>query len=545
MDPSLKRAIQQRTPPINTHLANGLAVDELREVRAYVNTLFQSVESGFPDGLVYESMEILTPLDEYLETISVYGGRCQFDLARSDMTMVMLIFSFHGERITKPLYLPFVRDGGMICIKGASFSVSPVLADKGVSYGTDGAFIQIPKARIMIKRTRHTFFSNHRRRTPNVAYSWLHRRDRRQSQQQGRPMVDCLTTIVHYLFAKYGIRETFRRFLRTGIVVGDDNSITEDVYPPDQWTICTSAGRRPKRYSGRHYTPSTLRLAIRNVDCDDVAEAMIAGTFYIVDHFPQRVLPHYLDGEAGEIRLWRILLGLIIGGVTGGESCVKDAVDEHMDSLDYYIDGSTKTVLEEGDIYVNDIYELLYHVLENLSQMVLQSSESIATLYEKQLSVLKHALRDINEGINVSVFSLKNMALKKEQGLSYSDVKKIIMKRLPIKAAMKMNNPGKHPEIASVCTPNDNKFFKITSNVVLQSDSGKKGKANKQLKEDKTKFLHVSIAEVCSYIALTNSEPTGRAKLNPWVILSSNGTILRNPELKPITESTQRYIRRY
>lgn len=542
MDPLLKRAVQEQMPPVNTRVIDGLAMHEMsgERVKDYVNRLFSSVQDSFPEGLVYESMQILTPFEEYYRTISAYGHhKYRYDIARSDMIMVLLIFQWQGQPIEKTLYLPFVRDGGMICIKGASFSISPILGDRGISYIPEGAFVQISKAKIVIKKIRHFIVSNGVRKIPNIAYSWLHRRDRKQD----RHAVNCLTVLVHYLFAKYGVSETFRRFNGSEVVIGDITTLDEQTHPPDEWVICQSNEKPPRRFSGRPYVPSTLRIAIRQVDYDDVSEAMIGGLFYIADHFPERVLAHYLDGTANEIRLWRILLGLIIGGVTGGESCIKDAMDEHIeDSLDHYIDGFSRVLLEDADIYVNDIYELLYLIIENIPQIMLQSGDNIATLYNKQLSVMIHALRDINEAINKCLFALKNKAKKKEQGLTYADVSQILTRQLSLKAAMKMNNPGKHPEIASAHTPNDNKFFKITSNVVLQNDSGRK--RNKQLNGDKTKFLHVSIAEVGSYIALTKSEQTGRGKLNPWVLLSDNGSILRNPQLRDITQATQQLISR-
>ena len=542
MDPALKRAMMRRMPPINQTITDGLAVYELKKVKPYINALLKSIQNSFPEGLVYEDMVFLTPVEEYLKTINAYGGKTQYDIARSDMTMVMLVFSWRGERIEKVLYLPYARDGGMICIKGASFSISPVLADKGISYSSEGAFIEISKAKINIKRIRHHILSNGQRKTPNIAYSWLYRGKRSQNQQQDRTLSKMVTIIVHYLFAKYGVHETFRRFNGSEVVVGDDEHIHSKNYDPEHWVICQSIAQRPKYYFGRHYTTSTLRVAIRSVDYDEISESMIAGIFYLVDHAPQRILPHYIDGSDNELRLWRVLLGLIIGSVSGGEGCVKEAVDEHMDSLDSYIDTSTKTMLEEGDIYVNTLYELLYHVLENISQMMLQPTEAIASLYDKKLSVLMRALSDVANGINKCSFALKNMALKKE--LTYKDVDTILRNNLPIKAALKMNNPGQHPEVCSVSSPNDNKFFKITSNMVLQNDSNKKNKGNRQINEDKTKFVHVSLAEIGSYIALTKSEPTGRGKINPWVLIDSNGTVLRNVELQPITERTQELLRR-
>lgn len=542
MDPALRKAVGKKIPPINATIADGLALKEMDFAQQYVDDILRYAEKDFPDGLTYVDWSPLTPVDEYIKATEPRGSRSQFDIARNDVYMIQLNFDFRGERITKPLYLPFVRDGGMISIRGSSFAISPVLADKGISLGTDSAFVQIPKAKITFKRTRHHFVAGRQRRTPNVVHSWLHNRDRKSARQIGKPLVTMETSLIHYLFAKYGVAETFRRFNGSEIDIGDSQTITETSHPPGQWVICHSIQRKPRGLRTKFYEVSDLRIAIREPDFDTISEAMIAGLFYVVDHFPKRVRSDFLDGSAHEIRLWRILLGLIIGGITGGEGSVKEAMDEHMDSLDSYIDAGAKASLAQGDIYVNDLYELIYHVLEILSQMVVQSSDTISTMYDKQLMVLRYVLRDINDGIFSVLFRLKKTAFKKE--LTYNDVSKIIRMKLPSDAVLRMNNGGKHGEVNSVSSPGDNKFFKITSNLILQTDSGGNLRSAKSSKVDKSKFLHASIAEVGSYAVLPKSEPTGRTRINPWVHIDDHGAVLRDPQKQDLIDRTQKLIRR-
>lgn len=542
METALRHAVGKRTTPINETIADGLAIKEMQFVEDYVDDIIRCAEKSFPEGLKYIDWKRLTPIEEYIRATEPRGSRSQFDVARNDVYMIQLNFEWEGEKIVKPIYLPFVRDGGMIAIRGSSFAISPVLADKGISLGTDSAFVQIPKAKITFKRTRHHFMAGKQRRTPNVVHSWLHNRDRKSARQIGKPAVTMETALIHYLFAKYGVIETFRHFNGSDIQIGDSETINDETHPPDKWVVCSSIQRKPRGLRVRVYSSSDLRVAIRAEDFDTISEAMIAGLFYVVDHFPSRIRPEFLDGTIHEIRLWRTLLGLIIGGVTGGEGAIREAMDEHMDSLDSYIDAGAKASLQQGDIYVEDLYELIYQVLEILSQMVVQSSDTISTMYDKQLMVLRYVLRDINDGIFNVLFRLKNRASKKE--LTFADVSKIIKQKLPTEAVLRMNNGGKHGEVNSVSSPGDNKFFKITSNLILQTDSGGNLRSAKTSKADKSKFLHASIAEVGSYGVLPKSEPTGRTRINPWVHLNERGAIVRDPRKQDLIDYTQKFIRR-
>ncbi len=519
---------------MNRSLVDGLAVSEIKFVEQYIDNIVRCAQEVFPEGLTYKDYRRLTPLEEFLKVTEPRGSnKSIFDVARTDVYMISLEFDFKGESISKPLYLPFCRDGGVMAIRGATFAISPVIADKGISITSSSVFIQIPKSKMTFKRIRHHFMLNGQRRSPNIVYSWLHNRNRKATNGVGKPLINMNTCLVHYLFAKYGVKETFKRFCDIDIKIGNEE-INEDTYPQKDWVICKSIELKPKGIKSKIYTPTTIRAAIRSCDFDAITESMVGGLFYILDHFPNRIAAEFIDGTEHEIRMWRVLLGLVIGGITGGEGAIKKGMDEHMDSLDSYIDPAAKAFLMQGDIYVDDLYQLLNHVIQLLSGMVIQPAEATASLYDKQLLVLRYILQDINDGIFRMLFSLKNTAGKKE--LNFNDVRNIIRNRPPTDIVAKMNG---HGEVNSISSPGDNKFFKVTSNVILQTDSGSPTKSGKAATVDASKFLHASIAEVGSYITLPKSEPTGRSRINPWLSLNSDGFIERDPMKKQLLDQAQ------
>lgn len=543
MDRNLFDLVNRHMPKINPKIGNGMALYEMEFVVDYLHNILSSLQNDLPEGMLYKKIKRLTPLQEYLKTIEARGvNKASFDVARNDFFMVEITFEFKGEPLKKFLYLPYCRDGGLISIRGATFAIVPVLADKGISIAKDTVFIRIPKARIPFrKRLKHHFLCNGVRRSPSIPHSWIHNRSRKTDKSAGKVFMKMETTLTHYLFCKYGLRETFKRFMDIDIHVGWEDEINKKNYPEEDWVIFQSIGLKPPTLKTKTYSPNPIRMVMLKCDFDNIADSMVGAFFYLVDHFPERIQPEFIDGTENESYLWRVLLGKIIGGITGGEGAIKKGMDEHMGSLDSYIDPAARNILEQGEIYVEDFYQLLYYVIELLSGMVSQPIEEAADIYDKQLVVLSYALQDVVAGFNTLNYKLNSKAGKKE--LTYKDVSNVLRGIPKTEVALNMS---RHNEINSISSPGDNKFFKVTSNVVLQTDSGSGANAGKTKTSsvDSSKFLHASIAEVGSFLTLPKSEPTGRSRINPFLKLASDGSIVRNPEHYELIEKTQKKFKR-
>lgn len=541
---------ETHTPKINPDIANGIALKAMKGVERYIDKIIRSAEPGFPEGLVYGwsskggiGFERCTPWEEYSKTVARKTNRSTFELARSDLYMVKLYFEFKGVELEpRHIYLPYVRDAGLIALRGSTYSISPVLADKAISLGRESMFVALPRAKLTFERRDQHFYTDDTRQTVKVVYSQVHneRRGARRRPGAGRPTIHGQTTMMHYLLCKYGLVEAFRRFADTAVEFGYPEKINVENYPPAEWTICKSTQMKPRSLRTKVYQSSEFRVAIRNKDFGPTVQNMVGGLFYVVDHFPDNVKPEYFC-DNGELVMWRILLGQFIwGGDNGSVGKLIEDVNAHFDSLDEYIDEESREMLKADAVPCDNVYDLFFHAIKILSTPVVLTDDQVASMYDKNLMILRYALFDITSAIFKFMYQLKKNTRSE---VTEKDITDTMRRILTPELIMKLNHD--HGEINSVSSPGDNKYFKITSNLVQQTSSTGKGKNRAKTNlVDPSKFLHSSIAEVGSYAVLPKSSPDGRSRVNPFLQLTDNFKVVQTEKHKVLLDKVQEMIKR-
>lgn len=543
--------VDQKVPRHNPRIVEGYAVQAMRLVEGYIDRIIRSVAADFPPELRYEGYQRCTPYEEdavltaQMSRQQANTNRGTFELSRSDVYMVRYNFTFQSPGQEREeldpvyLYLPFVGDAGMITIYGSTFSIYPVLTDKGISVGPDGLFLGLNRVRLTFKAYLQHFIANGQRESAQVIWSRIY---------QGKPMkgvrlaVQAHTALALYMFCHYGVTESFRRFAQADVKFGDEMDINPEAYPPDQWVICMSnfsskmTLTKPHGYRDRVYTPPSIRLAIPKEQYTQSAINLIASFFYITDHFPTRVLPAYVDDQ----RLWLVVLGLLLFGESKGEGKIVEEMTAHMKALVEYMDAEARLQLKAADIHADDIFELLHLIMETYNQRMTEAQSEYSSLYGKRLAVLSYVLEDIAQSFTRFMFK---MTSPRKRPLTKKDVN--VQLRLLLKPTAIMAINSGHVEVSSVSTPGDNKYFKITSQAALQTDSSP-GRGRKKITsiDDPANYLHASVAYVGSYSTMNKSDATGRRKLNPYVLTDDHDRIVENPELKDVLDRTQALIKR-
>lgn len=496
---SVLTQIDNETPKINPDIANGLVIKHLKHVEDYVDSIIKSAAQGFPAGLKYDGCRRTTPIEEFREATKIKSNRSVFDVSKSDLYLMEYNFSFMGEKLPPIyMYLPYVTTAGTIYLSGARYVISPVLADRVISITPTSVFVRLLKARLMFNRDPYYFLASEVRENVQIAYSLLYNK-KAISGVNNKPSVKAQCTLIHYLFCKYGFKETFKRFLNIEPIVGYDE-INTDNYNPDEWVICSSLKIPPKNYGKRIYEASNIKLAIRKEEYTTNVKNYVGGFFYIVDHFPQRIKIEYLDNT----RLWMTLLGLLIWSDSVSEGKLHSDINDHILSLDEYIDLLVKDKLLAIGYQINDIYELFALVINKFDEWLLSSNDKVNTMYDKELSVLYYVCYNIIEAIFSLYFNLK---ASQRKAPDVKDIKNKMTKYLKPGTIYKLTRL--HGEVSTTSTSGDNKFFRLTCMLVPQTSTNKARSRDKKSTTDQAKRLHASIAEIGSFCALPKSAPDG------------------------------------
>ena len=539
--PSLLRRIKDDTPKMNPDVANGLATKLVPLAEGLIDSIWRTAAKGFPPGLTYDGCRRCTPQEEFFHLNRRKGDRLIVEIAKNDVYAMRFDFSYHGERI-KPCYafLPFVGDAGSLTLSGATYFVAPVASDIVLSFESDNVFVKLLRDKFTIRRINHDILIDKQLETVSVVRSRLYHSNTRNSKVDG----EC--ALAHYLFCKYGVQETFRRFTGCSPIV--INSDIDDVskYESKDYVIVQSTGFIQNKALGEQGCKTPLLMIFKRQEFTPVVKSLAAGFYYVVDKYPTRVSTETCmwgydpDGTAGWI--WRVLLGINIFGEGVSEGKLHDDATEHIKSLDEYIDFITQNRLRQIGVVVTDIYEFFATVIEKFDDWIMLAVKTGSSIYHKELA----GLLDLISPITIHIFKLYyelNKKAKKDlrRQLTVKDIEDAF------KAGIKPRNIFKLVKqingVNNVNYSGDNKCLKLTSIVVPQkSINGVSDKDHK--KDDPMERLDVSFAEVGSFLILSRSAPIGIEKINPYVQLDSSGKIIRNQDKRAALDATQEMLKR-
>lgn len=548
MDPLMSPLVDADTPKLNKILAEGLAVSHIPRIEEYLDSVWRAVARGFPPEFQYHGGKRCNPQETFDEITKKKNSKRYYDAAVSSIYMMRYRFTFNGEEIIRYIKLPFVNQAGVLHVSGSRFVISPVLADTAISILPTNIFVRLIRAKVTFEREQQHYLADDRRETCHVAWSEIYNKNKKNMEV--KQVIDAKTTIVHYLLCKLGFTETMRRFGHATPICGDATTITPDRYPAADWVICRSTKDKPATFKPKFYIPSAMMMAVPREQYEHPVHGqtlrnIICGFFYIVDHFTTRMKAEYVDKKTE----WMILLGHLIWGSHIGDGQLQSDAQEHIGSLDEYIDEIMRLKFIEIDMPINDMYELFGIILEKFNDWLLSSADNVSSMYGKELSILYYVTSDITKQINKFYFKLKSALNSKK---THGGIKRELTKK-EIESLMNATiSPGliyamtrTHGEVSTIACSGDNMAFKTTSMLVGQANSTRqKSKSDNATIQDPTKRLHVSIAEHGGYTHLPKSEPSGHSRLNLRTKINERGVVMRDPDLIPLLDAIQENIKR-
>lgn len=538
LDPQLLKGVLERVPTINDRIAEGYARTQLVNVDKTVHDVIRYAARGFPEGLVYEGFERVSPQDtfKYLTTPrSTSYSRSQFDLARTDVFLVKFKFSFKGQS-TKPqyLFLPFVDDCSRMHIRNSLFYIKPVLADTLISVDGNSIFVSFTSTSCNFYKTKYTVLRNGIPEYQNVIYAMIHHElANNHRQQKNKAMRLRILSNCHYLFAKFGFEETMLRYHGIKVHIGTDD-INIDNYPVKNWAIIEANGTKPEGHPNKFWQCHNIKVAIERDAVNDDVMAAITCMFYVLDLFPDNVTPDWVRDKT----FWMKTMGFIVFGNEMGDGDAYSKTAEHLTSVDGYFDAIAIENAKQIGVFVDDMYDFINHIAVKFTDYIQRESKRGANnLYGKRLTVSSYILKDVNSNI----FRAINFNKKRSANLTMSDIERMLNKAFKLRQVYDLNKGLQY--VSTIMSPADCRIFKITSSVVPQHKTqSKKTEINKAALRDPKRQLDYSMLEIGSVTQLPKSHPIGDAVIAICAKTTANGTLIPNPEYAHLMKEAEKYI---
>lgn len=533
MDPQLRDELRSSMVSFTPELAEGLATSEMKKLELDIDKYWQFAFNR-DDVVKYTGYRRCTPQEEYRISTRQYGKN-MFDLAESTVYMCAYYFEVNGVPMKNPryLYIIYCYRGGKVLLRGVKNHISPVLVDGGISVEQRSIFAWIEKDKIRLERLTHHFRANGLLIPNYVMYSQLYRLNSAAKSRvlPANKRNKAESTAMHYLLCRYGLTNTFKRFLNVDVVAGN---LKEEDYPKSKWYFCEPCGAAPATVKTKYYEASKLRIAIPIEQWNRDVCLMVTAFFYIVDHFPTMVTESMLDNEQS----WKVILGHAIFKSNESAAVLLDYIDSHFRSIESSLDPMVIKKLEFCGVYVKDIYEFLHEFSNSMATRLLEADP--ANVYNKKFAVNSYVGYSYMEAITTLVRMIRRI---NRDVITEKNVTEIMDSVLRTEEILKLGSGNSFTEVLS--NPSDCLLFK-TTNLVVDQEHAMSNKKPK-LSPDNLKpqhQLHMSVVEAFAVGNLPKSMATHRSRLNPALRINPDGSHRRDEKIRPYVDQWQKDIER-
>lgn len=525
--------VEEEMPEFNSIMAEGLAYHQLRDTPRVVDGLMKvalrsDVDSRLPEGFNYVDFRILSPWEEYIvrskrhakTTKSKRNTPKGYDLTLNDTYMVEYRFTTPDDEFTRPISIPFARRGGVHHIRGVKYGISPVLKTRGVSRTEKGYFVEFQSSKVQFEWINQAFEINGRLAHVYMPYSTsLHHKASRTSTK-------FLPPLAAWLLGRFGPEEVFKRFLDTEVQFYDDADPELAKIDREQFAVCTSGPTIAKRRSN-------FAVVIPKDKLTATAKIVIGSMLYAGRLHPDRIDVSTIESET----TWRLILGIAIMGDKNiaNQNLIAD-IKAHFANIEQMLDNHFEQELVSEGIFVSDIYELIFYIIDAFTRNDGSNSGDLANLWGRYYTCIEYVTSDIRSGIYNARWDLINQATDQTTRTTGNYVKPISIKRtinqhISTVAAQRINS--NHGEVNAFMATTDNMIIALTSHCIDQTDASKSaGKKSIDLNSP-VNHIHSSFVEAGSIFNLPKARPIGPYRINMCVKTDARGRVIpsgKHPE---------------
>lgn len=522
-----------RIPKINPFIANGVAYTQLNDLHKQIHNLMCTLlrkenEPRLPEGFNYIGYELLTPEEEYVESCNKKNKQSNrssnlegYQWLPTDTYYVRFIFQNGDHKNRRCMQVIFPNVGGIIRLKGVKYVISPVFKTRGLSVTPKGFFIAFDANPVNFERISRHYEINGITKHVFIPISHDMHRHKKQGMKAFCP------PLAAWLFAKHGVHETFKKYLNIEIDIINVND-TELINAVNTKThyLC----RAPKPQKRDKLTD--FAVVIKQKDMTREAEVMIGTMFFASAIHGDRMDHRYVHDD----NIWKMLLGYATHGINAyNDQKHVFMINDHLSSIEQYVDHKLIEEMLKSDVIIDDIYDLLYHIIGKMTNISRESQTEISNLFHRYLTCAEYVMSGLRSKIQKAQWELITAAKDSTTGTRGNPVSKNTIDSIinrHITADVLTHITEGHGEIAPLQSTTDNMLIGVSSRAIDESDAKKiKGSGKKTVDlNDPKKHLHSSFLEVGSVSNLPKSGPFGFSVLNPYLMTDPYGMIIPKEE---------------
>lgn len=540
-------AASDALPKFNSYLLKDYRKEQIDRFPAFMAMTFKEAIRLFDGEIKFRGYRILSPEERLKLTLhNQKYNQSTVDITQTEHMLVEYQFEYQKSIYTSQIYLPYTTDNAII-INGSKYYVQFALTDSVFYHITkeNGIGIKVLRAHLRFWRNLYHPFTSLRgqRYVDQLIVIKAHMKNYKYNSE------DIRCVLILYPLSKFGWDNTLARY---GIKPEQLQLVPyADKDNPDYeyFEIRKSSKDNPGLYmkvSTDIISPNP-DLSIKN------QMSVVASINYVLQYFIKWPNTLYQDNlelirllmydSSKDIRNttqtpWRVILGKTLYGIDySSEIQACSHANQHLDSLDSYLDAYTKSKLEEIGVYCTNIYELIDYVFLNMDSYIVSYSPS--NLYEKRVNVL-----DLIAGNMVrSVFHrMYNKTNNKKGGKTLVDSKDVeSLFRLGMKA---INQIHKCNQViaGNPAVYNDNYLLTVggrkvrathsaSSGGTKASDGRAQGKVSSNQKANlinsPSHRWHPSWAYVESMLTVSHQNPGVAGSINPFLSIDKTGKIIK------------------
>lgn len=531
MNDILANIIDTTSPRFSKDVTDGTAKQILTYGPSYLDEIFRSsIKSLAPNiPLTYEGFERMSPEEEFKELILSKNSKTVYDIAISDLYVIKYIFTYNGERIEQPIYMPYADKGNLIRISNTYYNLIPVLSDTVISPSHKEVFVRLLKNKLIFKSIAVNIIIDGVKK-PVGRIIHVNIIDTKKIVTSSNLEKGVVTPIALYILGKYGLREAMRRYAKT-----EDYIVTTD--DVSKYRVTHTVYEIPRvKSKDAIYANNDIKFCIsKKVKLTPFLENFICGFLYVFQVLPDAIddfiITHRDSILEDEILHWRILLGKIIyKNMFSMDRIIQDMTD-HFDMLEGYLDNLIKNKLLENNTKVDNFFDLLYVIMEHYQTWLMINKEYNSDINNRYIDMLYYIFYDVIYGFNTAILAINKRASKnknKNEILGIKEIRKILTSNIKARLIYGLVKSSTMKLCVQLTeTTSDIRYPKITAILEDQSRGNGVKRGSKTQFPQSTKTLKGYDIYMGSMLFLSKPAPTPRFRSNLYLKYSvSTGKLI-------------------